>query len=84
MPALNRVCGWRMFSNKFHTTCVTVATSWNSFPKFGRLGTNFDKVARLVTKSRIIATNRTKLQHVPHRRLTNQIFMDRKVTSEEL
>lgn len=28
------------------------------------------KLLRLVTKSRLIATNRTKLQHVPHRRLT--------------
>ena len=68
MPALNLVRGWRMPSNKFHTTCVTVATSRNSFPELGRLGTNFDKVAAISDK---IETNlRTKSQHVPHRRLT--------------
>ena len=58
MPALNSVCGWRMSSNKFHTTSVTVATSRNSFPELGRLGTNFDKVAAI---SNIIATNQNKI-----------------------
>ena len=55
MPALNRVRGWRMSSNKSHTTCVTVATSRNSFPEPGRPGTNFDKVVALSDK---IGTNR--------------------------
>ena len=55
MPALNLVRGCRMSSNKFHTTCVTVATSRNSFPELGRLGTNFDKVAAISDK---IETNR--------------------------
>ena len=55
MPALNLVRGWRMSSNKFHTTCVTVATSRNSFPELGCLGTNFDKVAAISDK---IETNR--------------------------
>ena len=50
MPALNLVRGWRMSSNKFHTTSVTVATSRNSFPELGRLGTNFDKVAAISDK----------------------------------
>lgn len=55
MPALNRLHGWRMLSNKSHTTCVTVATSRNSFPRPGRPGTNFDKVAAISDK---IETNR--------------------------
>ncbi|MEE0316512.1 MAG: hypothetical protein UDS46_03335 [Bacteroidales bacterium] len=55
MPALNLVRGWRMSSNKFYTTCVTVATSRNSFPELERLGTNFDKVAAISDK---IETNR--------------------------
>lgn len=55
MPALNRVCGWMMSSNKFHTTCVTVATSRNSFLELGRPGSNFDKVAAISDK---IGTNR--------------------------
>ena len=55
MPALNLVHGWRMSSNKFYTTCVTVATSRNSFPELERLGTNFDKVAAISDK---IETNR--------------------------
>lgn len=50
MPALNLVRGWRISSNKLHTTCVTVATSRNSFPELGRLGTNFDKVAAISDK----------------------------------
>lgn len=53
MLALNSVCGWRMSSNKFHTTSVTVATSRNSFPELGRLGTNFDKVAAISDKIEI-------------------------------
>ena len=44
-----------MSSNKFHTTCVTVAPSRNSFPELERLGTNFDKVAAISDK---IETNR--------------------------
>ena len=55
MPALNRVCGWRMSSNKSHTTCVMVATSRNSFPEPGRPRTNFDKTAAISDK---IETNR--------------------------
>lgn len=50
MPALNRVCGWRMSSIKSHTTCVMVATSRNSFPEPGHPGTNFDKVAAISDK----------------------------------
>ena len=57
MPALNRVCGWRMSSIKSHTTCVTVATSRNSFPGPGHPENNFDKVAAISDK---IETNHNR------------------------
>ena len=50
MPALNRVYGWRMSLNRYHTICVTVSISRNSFLDPGSSGSNFDKVAAISDK----------------------------------